>query len=202
MSKSIWKPSTLLGPIPPVMVSCGNMENSNIITIAWCGIVNTNPPMCYISIRKSRFSYDIIKDSGEFAINLTNSSLVRAADWCGVKSGRDVDKFSQMQLEKESASQISCPLIKQSPLSLECKVKQIIELPSHDMFLSEIVAVNVEPSIVDKNEKLCLDKASLVAFSHGEYFTLGDVIGTFGYSVKKNTNSKKRKKRTNTKTNK
>ncbi|MEG2813939.1 MAG: flavin reductase family protein [Oscillospiraceae bacterium] len=194
MSKAIWKPSTLLGPIPPVMVSCGDMNESNIITIAWCGIVNTNPPMCYISVRKSRFSYDIIKNSGEFAINLTNTELVRAADWCGVKSGRDVDKFAQMHLEKEKASQLSCPIIKQSPLSLECKVKQIIELPSHDMFLSEIVAIDVQPDIIDKNQKLCLEKASLVAFSHGEYFSLNDVIGTFGYSVKKNVKAKKKHK--------
>lgn len=190
MNKITWKPSTLLGPLPPVMVSCGDMDHSNILTIAWTGIVNTAPAMTYISVRKHRYSYDIIKNSGEFVINLTTAELVRATDFCGVKSGANVDKFKEMNLTKDSVSIVSCPSILESPLNLECKVKQIIELGSHDMFLAEIVAVNVRPELINSDGKLLLEKAGLLAFAHGEYFQLGKCIGTFGYSVKK----KKKKK--------
>ena len=190
VDKVTWKPSTLLAPLPPVMVSCGNMDNSNILTIAWTGIVNTAPAMTYISVRKQRHSYNIIKNSGEFVINITTKHLVRSTDFCGVRSGADIDKFKEMKLTKAPVSQLACPSIEESPLNLECKVKQIIELGSHDMFLAEIVAINVNPNLINADGKLELEKAGLLAFAHGEYFELGKCIGTFGYSVKK----KKKKK--------
>ena len=190
-NKQNWKPSTLLAPIPPVMVSCGDFDNSNIITIAWTGIINTIPPMTYISIRKERHSYDIIKNSGEFVINLTTANLVRATDFCGVRSGTNIDKFKEMNLTKESVPNLSCPAIAQSPLNIECRVKQILPLGSHDMFLADIISVNVEPNLLDNNGKLCLDKANLLAFAHGEYYKLGEKMGSFGYSVKKNTTKSK-----------
>ena len=143
MSKVQWKGGTFIYPIPAVMVSCGTMEESNIITVAWTGILNTNPAMCYISVRPERYSHDIIKENGEFAINLTTKQLAYATDWCGVKSGRDVDKFREMKLTKEIANVIKAPLIKESPVSVECKVKEIVPLGSHDMFVAEIVAVTV-----------------------------------------------------------
>ncbi|MEG0692684.1 MAG: flavin reductase family protein, partial [Oscillospiraceae bacterium] len=150
MSKITWKPSTLLSPVPPAMVSCGNMETSNIITIAWTGIVNTIPPMTYISVRPERYSYDMIKNTGEFVINLTDKNLIKAADWCGARTGTKYDKFKEMHLTKEAVSSLSCPAIAESPLNLECKVKDIIHLGSHDMFLAEIVAVNVEEKLIDE----------------------------------------------------
>lgn len=195
MEKIAWKPSTLEAPLPPVMVSCGDMDNSNIITIAWTGIVNTIPPMTYISVRPERYSYEIIKQTGEFVINLTTANLVRAADWCGARTGAKFDKFKEMNLSKEVVSHLSCPAIAQSPLNLECKVKEIIHLGSHDMFLSEIVGINVQKDLLDENERLQLDKANLAAFAHGEYFELGKSLGTFGFSVRKkpNKNNTKRK---------
>lgn len=195
MERETWKPSTLIAPIPPVMVTCGTMEESNIITIAWTGIVNTIPPMTYISVRKERHSYNIIKESGEFVINLTTKDLVRAADFCGVRSGAKIDKFNEMKLNKAPVSQLNCPCIDESPLNLECKVKDIIELGSHDMFLAEILAVNVQNDLLDQNGKLRLDKANLAAFAHGEYFELGNRIGTFGFSVKKKKNNPNKRKR-------
>lgn len=185
MAKIAWKPSTLLAPMPPVMVSCGDMDNSNIITIAWTGIVNTSPAMTYISVRKERYSYDIIRSSGEFVVNLSTTALARAADFCGVKSGANVDKFKEMNLTKEPVGIVKCPAIAECPLNLECKVEQVIELGSHDMFLAKILAVNVDSKLLSPDGKLMLDKAGLLAFAHGEYFELGRSIGTFGFSVKK-----------------
>jgi len=185
MSKIQWRGGALLAPIPPVMVSCGTMENANIITVAWTGIINTIPPKTYISLRPSRHSYGIIKESGEFAINLTTSALVRSADYCGVYTGRKVDKFTKCALTKEEAASLSCPLIAESPLALECRVTEIIPLGSHDMFLADIVGVQVEESLLDKDGKLHLERASLAAFAHGEYYELGRRLGTFGFSVKK-----------------
>ena len=185
MSKIQWKGSAMLGPLPPVLVTCGTMEKANIITIAWTGIVNTIPPKTYISVRPSRYSYGIIKESGEFVINLTTEDLVRAADTCGVLTGRKVDKFSHCHLTKEASAFVSCPLIKESPLSLSCRVTDILPLGSHDMFLADIVGVEVDPSFIDENGKLRLDRAKLSAFAHGEYFKLGASLGTFGFSVKK-----------------
>lgn len=196
MSKITWKPSTLLSPTPPAMITCGDMENSNIITIAWTGIVNTIPPMTYISVRPERHSYNIIKQSSEFVINLTDKKLIRAADWCGARTGAKFDKFKEMNLDKEPVSQLSCPAIAQSPLNLECRVKDIISLGSHDMFLAEIVAINVEARLIDDTGKLRLDKACLAAFAHGEYFELGQKVGSFGFAVrKKPVNNKPYKKR-------
>ena len=194
MAKLKWKGGALIAPVPPAMVSCGSEDagNCNIITVAWTGITNTVPPKTYISVRPSRHSYSIIKQSGEFAINLTCASLVRHADWCGVYTGAKMDKFERCGLTKEAANEISCPLISESPLSLECKVTDIIPLGSHHMFLADIVAVDVDESLMDKEGKLRLDKAGLVAFAHGEYFALGEKLGSFGYSVKK----KKRKSHT------
>lgn len=185
MAKVAWKGSTLLGPVPPVMVSCGDMEDSNIITIAWTGILNTIPPKTYISVRPSRHSYNIIKERGEFVINLTPASLVKEADFCGIYTGKKVNKFDRCKLHKQKASMLDCPMIEESPLSLECRVSDIIPLGSHDMFIADIVAVNVDDALLDKDGKLCLDKARLAAFAHGEYFELGKKIGNFGFSVKK-----------------
>ncbi|MBQ1237589.1 MAG: flavin reductase family protein [Oscillospiraceae bacterium] len=195
MSKVVWKPGTLLAPVPAVMVSCGTMEKSNIITIAWTGIVNSDPAMTYISVRPSRYSYDLIRESGEFVINLTNDKLIRATDLCGVKSGRDGDKFQLAKLTKEPASQLACPMIAESPISLECRVKQVLPLGSHDMFLAEIVAVNVDESLLDEKGKLHLSRAGLMSYSHGEYFGQGRRLGSFGCSVRKKTPPKKTNKR-------
>ncbi len=190
MAKVSWRGGALLAPVPPVMVSCGDMENSNIITVGWTGIINTIPPKTYISIRKSRHSYNIIRESGEFVINLTPASLVPKADYCGIYTGKKVDKFAKCGLTKEVAQNVACPLISESPLSLECRVFDIIELGTHDMFLADIVAVNVDESIIDGKGKLRLDKADLAAYAHGEYFALGKKIGFFGMSAAK----KKKKK--------
>lgn len=185
MAKMKWKGGALVAPVPPVMVSCGDMESSNILTIAWTGIINTIPPKTYISVRPSRHSYDIIKQSGEFVINLTPSSLVRAADYCGIYTGAKVDKFAKCGLTKEAAQSVSCPLIAESPMSLECKVTEVIPLGTHDMFLADIVAVNVDERLIDDKGKLDLSRAGLAAFAHGEYFELGKKIGYFGFSAVK-----------------
>ena len=197
MAKQKWKGSALIAPVPPTMITCGNDENgtANIITIAWTGIINTHPPKTYISVRPSRHSYNLIKSSGEFAINLTTKDLVRHADFCGIYTGAKINKFEKCNLHKEAASEISCPLIEESPLSLECKVTEVIPLGTHDMFLADIVAVDVDEKLLDNEGKLRLDKAGLAAFAHGEYFALGEKLGTFGFSVKK----KKKKKPQNQK---
>lgn len=199
MSKVIWKSGTFLYPLPVVMVSCGTMEKSNIITVAWTGIINTDKPMCYISIRKERYSHDIIKQSKEFVINLTNQDLVYATDWCGVKTGAKVDKFKEMKLTKQEAKFVKCPLIKESPVSIECKVKEIKELGSHDMFLAEIVSIDAEESYIDEKGAFDITKCNLVAYANGRYFALGKQIGKFGYSVQKKDklkqNSKKKKRK-------
>ena len=191
MAKIHWKGSTLLGPVPPVMVTCGTMDKPNILTIAWTGITNTVPPKTYISVRPKRHSYNLIKESGEFVINLTTEQLVRHADWCGVYTGAKVDKFARCGLTAAPSSKLSCPLIAESPLSIECRVKEIVPLGSHDMFIAEIVAIDIDEELIDRNGKLCLDKAGLVAFAHGEYFALGKKLGSFGYSVKKKKSHKK-----------
>ncbi len=185
MSKTVWNGGALLAPVPPVMVSCGSAEKPNIITVAWCGTLATQPATTYISVRPKRHSYNLIKESGEFVINLTTEELVRHADWCGVYTGAKVDKFARCGLTAEPSSKLSCPLIAESPLSIECRVKEIVPLGSHDMFIAEIVAIDIDEELIDQNGKLCLDKAGLVAFAHGEYFALGKKLGSFGYSVKK-----------------
>ena len=185
MAKVKWKGGALTAPVPPCMVTCGEGEKANIITIAWTGIINTVPPKTYISVRPTRHSYGLIKESGEFCVNLTPASLVKAADLCGIYTGKKIDKFARCGLHKEEASAVSCPVIAESPLSLECKVTDVIELGSHHMFLADIVAVDVDESLIDKEGKLHLERADLVAFGHGEYFELGKKIGTFGFSAKK-----------------
>ena len=196
MSKVKWKGSTLLAPVPPALVTCGTMEKPNVLTIAWTGIINTNPPKTYISVRPERFSYDMIDSLGEFVINLPTKDMVRAVDFCGVKSGKDIDKFKKTNLNIQKCEFVSCPQIEQSPLSLECKVFDKIELGTHHMFLADIVGVNVDESLLDKNGRLCIEKAGLIAYAHGDYFELGKNLGDFGFSVrKKKTPSKKRPKR-------
>lgn len=190
MSKIAWKGGAMLAPLPAVLVTCKSGERQNVLTVAWTGIVNTQPPKTYISIRKSRYSYDLIKESGVFAINLTTETMVRATDFCGVRSGRDLDKFALCHLETEEASQIEVPLLADSPLSIECRVTDIVELGSHDLFLADIVSVDVREDLVDPSGRLALEKAGLLAYVHGEYYALGRKLGKFGYSVEK----KKRKK--------
>ena len=192
MAKISMKSGTLLAPLPAVMVSCGSPEKPNIVTVAWCGIISSQPPMTYISLRPTRFSYNLIKESGEFVINLTSEELVRAADWCGVYTGAKVDKFAKCRLTPEASTVVSCPAIAEAPVSIECRVKNIQPLGSHDMFVSEIVAVNVREDLLDDAGKLRMDKAKLTTYSHGEYFALGKKLGSFGFSVKKK--SKPRKK--------
>lgn len=194
MEKISLKAGTLLSPLPPVMVSCGTMEKPNIITIAWTGIINSQPPKTYVSIRKSRHSYDIIKESGEFVINLTTADLVRAADLCGVKSGRDVNKFELCGITPAQSEKISAPAIEEAHLCLECVVTKVEELGSHDMFMADIVNVRADKSLMDANGRLALEKSDLVAYSHGEYYSLGKKLGKFGFSVQK---KKKRHKKVN-----
>lgn len=185
MAKVQWRGGALLAPVPPAIVTCANGDERNLLTIAWTGIVNTIPPKTYISVRPSRHSYHIIKESGVFAINLTTKDLVRAADWCGVHTGKKVDKFARCHLETEDASAIPCPILTASPLALECRVTQTIPLGSHDMFLADIVAVDVDESLIDRDGKLHLERAGLAAYAHGDYYELGKKLGSFGFSVAK-----------------
>lgn len=186
MGKTVFKPGTMLNPVPAVMVSCGDGEVSNIITIAWTGIINSDPPITYVSVRKSRFSHDIIEKTGEFVINLTTKDLAFAADYCGVKSGRDVDKFREMKLTAAESRKVSCPSIEESPVNIECRVIEIKEYPTHDMFIAEIVSVSADDGLMDEKGRLCLDEAGLVAYNHGHYFALQKkALGRFGFSVMK-----------------
>ena len=194
MSKECWKPGNMLYPLPAVMVSCAEEGKAdNIITVAWTGTICTNPPMAYISVRPERHSYDMIKNSGEFVINLTTEALVKATDYCGVRSGRDVDKFAQMHLTKEAATHVKAPLIKEPPVNIECKVKEIKELGSHHMFLADVVGVNIDTKYMDENGKFNLNDSGLIIYSHGEYYGFGELLGSFGYSVRKKNKNKKRK---------
>lgn len=186
MEKQSFKPGTMLNPVPVVMVSCGTATESNIITIAWTGIVNSDPPMTYISVRKERHSYEILKETGEFTINLCTEQLAFAADYCGVRSGRDTDKFADQNLTPIPGEQVSCPAIQESPVNLECKVKEIHSYGSHDMFVAEIVNVRADRNLMDEKGRIRLDKAELVCYNHGEYFGLKrQPMGRFGYSVMK-----------------
>ena len=193
MGKQNWKPGTMVYPLPVVMVSCGaSNEDYNIITVAWTGTICTNPPMCYISIRPNRHSYNIIKKYGEFVINLTTKDLAFATDWCGVKSGRDFNKFEEMKLTPAPSKEIKAPIIKESPLSIECKLKQIVPLGSHDMFIAEVVNVQADERYIDpESGQFSLDKAQPIAYSHGQYYELGKLIGRFGHSVMKKKTKKK-----------
>ena len=193
MAKQQWKPGNMLYPLPAVMVSVTDgMGKDNIITVAWAGTVCTNPPMVSISVRPSRFSYEMIRKTGEFVINLTTEKLAFAADYCGVRSGRDVDKFKEMKLTKEKADFVKAPMIGESPVSIECMVKEIKELGSHHMFLADVLAVHAEEEFMDKDKKFHLNDSRLLVYSHGEYMATGKTVGTFGYSVKKQKKSRKR----------
>ncbi len=185
MSKIAWKGAALLSPVPPALVSCAYGGRDNLITVAWTGIVNSEPPKTYISVRPERFSYNLIKESGEFVINLPSCHIIRSIDFCGCRSGRDTDKFAACGLTRQRPSAVSCPLVAESPVSLECKVTDVIELGSHHMFLADIAAVDVDESYIDENGRLRMEKCSLAAYAHGQYFALGKKIGSFGYSVKK-----------------
>ena len=186
MSKEYWKPGNMLYPVPAVMVSCGREgETPNIITVAWAGTICSDPAMVSISVRKERFSHSIIRDTGEFVINLVNKRLVRATDYCGVKSGRDVDKFKELGLHISPASEVSAPLLDESPVNIECRVTQVLRLGTHDMFVAKVVSVHADEKYMDENGKFSLEKADPIAYSHGTYYTLGEKLGTFGYSVKK-----------------
>lgn len=185
MSKLIWKPGNLIAPVPAAMVSCGTMEKPNIITIAWTGNVSSSPAKVSISVRPERYSYGLIKESGEFVLNLTTAALVRAADFCGVRSGREVDKFAQLGLTPLPAREVACPLVGESPVNLECRVCDVIPLGSHDLFLADVLAVHVEEALVDDHGRLRMDQCHLAAYAHGEYFALGKKVGSFGFSVRK-----------------
>jgi len=196
MAKQCWKPGNMLYPLPAVMVSCGKEgEKPNIITVAWAGTICSTPAMVSISVRKERYSHSIIKETGEFVINLTTKDLVFATDYCGVKSGRDVDKFKEMNLTAEASQIVKAPSIKESPVNIECKVTEIKELGSHDMFMAEVVAVCVDESYMDEKGKFHLNDTELVTYSHGEYFLLGKKVGKFGYSVEKKQNKRGKSKK-------
>lgn len=194
MTKRAFPPGAMLNPVPVVMVSCGDIhKEKNIITIGWTGIVNTHPAMTYISVRNHRHSYDIIKKLGKFVINLVDTSLTKTADWCGVRSGAKYDKFKEMKLHAVAATKSNTPMIEESPVNIECQVEKVIPLGSHTMFLASITAVNVEETLIDDDGRICLDKANLVAYNHGEYFPLAkSSIGSFGYSVMKKKTKKRR----------
>ena len=186
-SREDFKPGTLIYPLPAVLVSCGETEEEkNLLTVAWTGTICSDPAMCNISVRKERHSHAILKRTGEFVINLTTRALCRATDWCGVRSGRDYDKFKEMNLTPLWAKHVKAPLVAESPVAIECRVKQVLELGTHDMFIAEVVGIEVDPQYINpETGKFELERADLVAYSHGEYYTLGEKIGTFGYSVRK-----------------
>ena len=191
-SKQSWKGSVITSPLPPTLVSCGSGDSANLLTVAWTGICCTRPPVVYISVRPERFSYGLIKKTGEFVINLPTEPLTRAVDLCGVRSGRDCDKFALAGLESREASQVSAPIIAQCPVNIECRVREIIPLGSHDMFLADVVAVDAAEELIDEKGRLALEKAGLIAYAHGQYFSLGKVLGSFGYSVRKKKRAKRR----------
>ena len=202
MGKQIWKAGNMVYPLPAVMVSTADREgNDNIITVAWTGTVCTNPAMLYISVRPERYSYHMLRESGEFVVNLTTEKLAKATDWCGVRSGRDFDKWKEMHLTRGKAEKLTyAPIIQESPVNIECKVTEVQELGSHHMFLAKVGAVQVDESYMNETGKFELNDTQLLAYSHGEYYTLGKKLGTFGYSVRKQTagekkNNKKGKKR-------
>ena len=190
MKKVTWKPGTLMAPVPPALISCAHGGKDNLITIAWTGIINSEPAKTYISVRPSRYSYDLIKQSGEFVINMPSSHIVRSIDFCGVKSGREIDKFAACKLTREKATKVSCPMVAESPVSIECKVTEIVPLGTHDMFIADIIAVNIDERYIDEKGKFHPEKCAFAAYAHGQYFALGKKIGSFGYSVKKKKNSK------------
>ena len=184
--KQIWKPGNMIYPVPAVLVTVPTPDGKgNILTIAWTGTICTNPAMTYISVRPERYSYPFLRESGEFVINLTNEKLVRAADYCGVRSGRDVDKFAECHLTRETAEHVSAPMIAESPVNIECRVREVHEYGSHHMFAADVLAVHADEQYMDENGRFDLGLANLITYSHGEYYSLGKKLGTFGYSIKK-----------------
>lgn len=194
-TKEVWKGSVITSPLPPTLVTCGDMEKPNVLTIAWTGILCTQPPVTYISVRPERYSYDIIKNSGEFVINLATEELVRAVDLCGVKSGRNTDKFELTGLTCEPAAAVSAPIIAECPINIECRVREIVPLGTHDMFIADILKINAAKELIDEKGRLALEKAGLLAYAHGDYFALGRQLGSFGYSVRKKKKGGKRRKK-------
>lgn len=190
MTKISWKPGTMLFPLPPVMVTCGTMEKANVLTIAWTGIINSDPPMTYISVRPTRYSHKLIKENMEFVINITTLELAKACDFCGVRSGKNTDKFKEMGLEIEPCSKVKAPMLKKAPVSLECKVTDIKSFGTHDMFTAEIVNVNIDDKYLEADNRLALEKAGLLVFAHGRYYTMGRDLGGFGFSVDKTKENK------------
>ncbi len=199
MAKVAWKAGTMLAPLPPALISCGTLQKPNAMTAAWSGIICTEPTLVYVSIRPSRFSNELIRKSGEFVINVPTVEMAKAVDFCGVKSGRNIDKFKQTGLIAAKSSVVSAPQVEQSPISLECKVKEIKSFGTHDMFLAEVVAVDIDEKYLDKSSALRLDKAGLLAYAHGFYYALGRKIGKFGWSVEKKSTKRKRAARAQTK---
>lgn len=194
MTKISWPAGTLLAPVPPALISSGTLENPNVMTAAWTGIVCSDPAMTYVSLRPSRYSHEIISKSGEFVINVPNLPLAKAVDFCGVKSGRNTDKFQACGITAAPSSKIKAPQVKEAPISLECKVRSVTHYGTHDMFLADIVAVNVDDAYINKQGGLNLEKAGLLAYAHGFYYTLGRQLGKFGFSVEKAKTIKKRRK--------
>lgn len=193
MGKQSWKPGNMLYPVPAVLVSCRDNEgNDNVLTVAWAGTICSDPAMLSISVRKERHSYNMIKESGVFVVNLTTDKLVQATDYCGVRSGRDEDKFTAAHLTKGEAEKINAPVIMESPVNIECKVKQVLELGSHDMFIAEVVNVQISDEYLDEKGAFHLENTGLIAYSHGVYYELGQKLGSFGYSVKKPAKEKVR----------
>ena len=197
MAKQVWQGGNMLYPLPAVMVSCANAAGEkNIVTVAWAGTVCTNPPMLSISLRPERHSYGIIRESGEFVVNLVTARLQRACDWCGVRSGRDHDKWAECHLTSAPAAKLElAPAIEESPVNIECRVRDVLELGSHHLFLADVLAVQVDEALLNANGKLDLARAGLTAYSHGEYFELGRRLGTFGYSVRKKAPRDRRPRR-------
>lgn len=186
IKKKVWGPGSLLAPVPAVLVTVRDKDGrENVLTVAWTGTLCTNPSLVYISVRKERYSYEMLKNAGEFVINLTTKKMVRAVDYCGVRSGRDGDKFEACHLKTSPATKVNAPLLNESPLNLECRILEVKELGSHDMFIAEVMAIDVSESCIDEKGRLELEKAELISFAHGQYFELGQVIGSFGFSVKK-----------------
>ena len=196
-TKEHWKGSVLTAPLPPTLVSCEYEGVKNVFTVAWTGILCTQPPVTYISVRPERFSYELIKNSREFVINLPTEKLVRAVDFCGVKSGRNTDKFSEMNLHTTKGEKVNSPIIEECPVNIECKVREIVPLGTHHMFIADIVGIDAAKELLDEKGSLALEKAGLIAYAHGEYFSLGKKLGSFGYSVRK-----KKRKTDRNKTNK
>lgn len=194
-NKVIWKGTTLIAPVPPVLVGVGDMEKMNVFTVGWTGIINTKPPKTYISVHPDRYSYEFIKKSGEFTINLPSCDLVKTVDTCGVKSGRKIDKFKEMKLNAEKGQLISAPIITNCPINLECKVFEEVNLGSHTMFMADILNVHIDEKLIDSDGRLMIEKANLLAYAHGQYFSLGKSLLKFGGSVRKKKNIKKNHKK-------